>query len=248
MYMKLKIIRISPVRARTNLLSLLDNSIKELYEGSVVAITSKIISIADGDTVPIDGKTKNDFVAQQADYYLPAEVSQYNIFITITDNVLIANAGIDESNGDNMFIFWPKNPQKTANLIRKHLKDKFGLERVGVVITDSKITPLRVGTTGLAIGYSGFKPTHSYIGEPDLFGKPMRMTRASIVDGLAAAAVLVMGEGSESTPIAVIDDIDFVEFTSEDPSETEVAELTIDKSDDLYAPLFESVEWKKGQP
>lgn len=229
-----------------SLLQILDKHVKELPDESILAITSKIVAIADGDIASSQNKQKTDFVTSQADHYLPLEASRYGLYLTITNNVLIPNAGIDESNGDNIFIFWPKNPQKTANLVRKHLMNKFGLNKLGVVITDSKITPLRVGTTGLALGYSGFKPTHSYIGEPDLFGKPMRMTKSSIVDGLAAAAVLIMGEGSESTPIALITDVDFVEFVDHDPTAEEVASLTIDKQDDLYAPLLEAVKWQKG--
>ena len=47
------------------------------------------------------------------------------------------------------------------------------LKKVGVIITDSKTTPLRWGTSGVAISYSGFSPLKNYIGSPDIFGKEM---------------------------------------------------------------------------
>jgi F420-0:gamma-glutamyl ligase len=38
------------------------------------------------------------------------------------------------------------------------------------------------------------------------------MTKVNVADALAAAAVLVMGEGSEQTPLVVIGDVPFVTF------------------------------------
>lgn len=171
---------------------------------------------------------------------------KYNITISIKNNLLIPTAGIDESNGDGYYILWPKNPQKSANLIRQHLRNKFKLKKLGVIITDSKTTPLRWGTTGTGIGYSGFDPLNNYIDTPDVFGRHLRVTKANILDGLAAAAVVVMGEGDERTPIAVIEDIPFVRFVDNDPTDTELGNLEISIDDDLYAPLIKNADWHKG--
>jgi len=71
----------------------------------------------------------------------------------------------------------------------------------------------------------------------------MRVTRANIMDGLAASAVLVMGEGSEQTPMALIQDLPSIQFQSRNPTQDELDELQIAMEDDLYAPLLTSVDW-----
>jgi len=56
----------------------------------------------------------------------------------------------------------------------------------------------------------------------------------------------VMGEGSEQTPLAVIDDAPFVEFQDRDPTVAELEPLRVPPEDDLYAPLLEGVPWQQG--
>jgi dihydrofolate synthase / folylpolyglutamate synthase len=73
------------------------------------------------------------------------------------------------------------------------------------------------------------------------------VTKVNVVDALAAAAVLVMGEGSEQTPLAIISDLPFVTFYDRDPSMEELQQLRIAIDDDLYGPLLTSVRWRKGQ-
>lgn len=72
------------------------------------------------------------------------------------------------------------------------------------------------------------------------------MTSAAIADALGTAAVLVMGEGAEQTPLAVIEDIPFVKFQNRNPKKTELQKLQMPLEDDLYAPLLQAVKWKKG--
>jgi len=59
------------------------------------------------------------------------------------------------------------------------------------------------------------------------------MTRVSVADCLASAAVLAMGEGSEQTPIAVIEDAPVV-FTKRN----EKGKLKIAPKDDVYRPVM----------
>jgi F420-0:gamma-glutamyl ligase len=65
-------------------------------------------------------------------------------------------------------------------------------------------------------------------------------------DALAAAAVLVMGEGSEQTPLALIKDLPFIAFQDRDPSPEELAAAAIALEDDLYAPLLTRAPWQRG--
>ena len=231
---------------KQNLFEVLDRYLKTLRERSIVVITSKIVSICQGRVVKIKKVDKKELIKKEAEYFLPSEESKYNITLTIKGNLLLPTAGVDKSNGAGYFILWPENPQETANQVRKYLGNRFSVKKVGVIITDSKTIPLRRGTTGVAIAHSGFFALNNYIGKPDIFGRKLKVTKANILDALAASAVLVMGEGKEQTPLAIIEDIPFVKFQNRDPSEKELQDFYLNMADDLYAPLLKSVKWQKG--
>ena len=107
--------------------------------------------------------------------------------------------------------------------------------------------PLRAGVTGVAIAHSGFRALNDYIGTMDVFGHALRMTQVDVADALAAAAVLVMGEGSEQTPLAILGDLSFVTFQERNPSAEELQQLRMDPNDDLFAPLLQGVTWRQGR-
>jgi putative folate metabolism gamma-glutamate ligase len=229
-----------------DLLALLDEAILELDSGSVVAITSKIVSLCENNTVSFDETTKDDLLVQESHLFLPESFSKYGHHFTITNNTLIPMAGIDESNGDGHYVLWPKDAQSTANQVREYLKNRFNLARVGVVITDSTCHPMRRGTNGIMLAHSGFAALNNYVGKPDLFGRPFSVSQADIAGGLSAAAVLQMGEGSEQTPLAVLIDLPFVHFQDRNPTAEELQEVHIPIEDDLFAPFLTSVDWQKG--
>lgn len=229
-----------------SLTELLDESISELTDGSIVVITSKVVSLCENAVVPMDSANREDLIVQEADYYLPKTLSRYGHHFSIKYNTLIASAGIDESNGDGQYVLWPRDPWETANECRKYLKECFGVTNVGVIISDSTCQPLRLGTIGISIAHSGFKALRNYIDQPDIFGRPFDVSRANIANGLASAAVVAMGEGAEQTPIAVLSDMSFVEFEDTAVSADEIAELNVSLDEDLFAPFLTAVEWKKG--
>lgn len=226
---------------------ILDKYLAEVSEGSVVAVTSKIVSICEGRVVPVKGTDKDALIEEESQYYLAREENPYQVSLTITNDILAATAGIDESNAQDTYVLWPTEPVESANRIRRYLQKRFGIKNVGVIITDSKTSPLRWGVTALAIGYSGFEALKSYIDTPDLFGRPFKFEKLNIADSLATSASVVMGEGSEQTPIAVITDIPFVTFIQDDFSEEELSSLKISMKEDIFAPLLTSVSWKKGK-
>lgn len=231
-----------------SLTQLLDEYLTELKEGSVVAITSKVAAICEGRVVPIGSIEKDELVKNEADYYLPSKLSRYGFSFTIAHNTLIPMAGIDESNGNGNYVLWPKDPQKTANDARRHLNKKFGLKKIGVVITDSTARPLHWGTEGVAVSYSGFSPTNNYVGQKDLFGRTFKVSKSNIADSLAVAAVLVMGEGTEQTPIAVVEDIPFVDFQDRDPLKEELESFYISHlDDDLFELFLNNMGWQEGE-
>ncbi len=235
--------KISP---NEDLLAILDKYITKLPDKSVVAVTSKIVATTEGRVVKIEDVDKDELIKQESQYFLPRETNPYHVALTITNNTLIASAGIDESNADGNYILWPKNAQESANKIREHLVKKFGVENVGVIITDSKTTPLRWGVTAISIAFSGFEPLVDYIGKEDLFGRKFVFETMSVMDNLASAAAFVMGEGAEQTPISIISDIPHIEFSKRNPTQKEIDKLKISVEEDLYSPLLKSAPWKKG--
>lgn len=230
-----------------DILKLLEKYLIELPENSILAVTSKIVAICEGRVVPIEGTDKDKLIEEESQFYLPREENPYNVSLTITQDMLAATAGIDESNSDNTYVLWPLDPVMSANKIRKYLRERFGIKNVGVIITDSKTSPLRWGVTAMAIGYSGFEPLKSYVDTPDIFGRSFKFEKLNIADSLATSASVVMGEGSEQTPLAVITDVPFVKFVDNDASQEELAALRITMEEDIFAPIFKNINWKKGK-
>lgn len=232
--------------SNTDLLRVVDQALGKLEERSIVVVTSKIAAICEGRTVAVEDVDKSTLIEQEAERYLPAEMNKYHVALTIKNGALVPNAGIDESNGNGHYVLWPGHPYAVANQVRAHLRTRFALNQMGVIITDSHTTPLRWGVTGMAIGYSGFNPIKSYVGDTDLFGHELHYSTVNVADALAAAAVLVMGEGDEQTPLAVVSDLPFVTFQHDDPTPDEIRALRIDMEGDLYGPLLMGVAWLKG--
>lgn len=218
--------------------------ISELPEHSVVAISSKIIAICENEVLPLEGVDREELVKREADWYLHSENSKYRHHFTIKRNTIVGSAGIDMSNGDEHYILWPKDPQKNANDIREWLQKTYSVREIGVIVTDSTSTPLRRGAIGVGIAHSGFKAVTSYVGQEDLFGREMQLETANTAGGLAAAAVLAMGEGSEQTPIALISDIPTIEFSNANPSKEELVNTYLPLEDDLFAPFLANAPWQ----
>lgn len=230
-----------------SLTDLLAESIHDLPENSVVAISSKVVALCENRVVDIDTITRADLVKREADYYLPPEFSQYNYGFAITKGTLIASAGIDESNGGGHWVLWPKDPFASANSARQFLREKFNRKNIGVIITDSNcLPPLRRGTIGIVVAWSGFDALRDLRGTRDLFDHEFKVSVSAIAGGLAAAANVAMGEGAESTPLAIISEADFVKFVDHEPTPEDIAETFVDKEEDLYAPFLNSVKWQKG--
>jgi coenzyme F420-0:L-glutamate ligase/coenzyme F420-1:gamma-L-glutamate ligase len=124
--------------------------------------------------------------------------------LALKNNMLVANAGVDRKNApEGYVILWPLSPHESAERIRRKISAKTG-RHVGVLIIDSGISPLRMGTTALAIGVAGFKPIKDCRVERDLYGKRIHITRHSVADDLASAAHLVMGETTARVPAVLI--------------------------------------------
>ena len=155
----------------------------------------------------------------------------------------MAAAGVDESSANGKIILLPEDSFKASEAIRRQLKKHYRIKKLGIIVSDSRLLPLRAGVVGVALGYSGFKGVRDYRGTPDIFGRILKLSRTDVADGLATAAVLLMGEGAEQQPLAVITNAP-VEFQDK----IDQRELVINIREDIYQPLFEKIKkikWKK---
>jgi dihydrofolate synthase / folylpolyglutamate synthase len=243
-------IKTTVVKAGDELLSLLDNSIPSLAERSVVVITSKIVALCEGSVEPKqagDRAEKHALVRREAEYFLEPSQSKYDLMLTVKHSILAVNAGIDESNADNQYVLLPSDPYGSAQEIWQYLCQRFKLKELGVLIVDSKTFPLKWGTMGTALAHCGFRALNNKIGEKDLFGHEMQMTQVNVAEGLAAAAVLEMGEVAECQPLCLISDVSMVAFQHRPPTLEEINQLKISLEDDAYQPILTRAEWSSNR-
>lgn len=157
------------------------------------------------------------------------------VYVTLRDAVFMANAGIDLSNvPEGYAVLWPKQPWRWAREFRDALRAQFGVNELGVVVTDSHVVPFRKGVVGIAIAWSGIEGVESQVGKPDLYGKPLKYTEKAVADDLASAAILVSGETNEAIPFVLCADTPAI-FTDH---EFKGNEYFIAPKDDLYAGIY----------
>jgi len=222
--MQLFPIKTSIIQANDNLVEILISSMKgqkiEPRDGDILVVSSKVVALSEGriinyKTVKPSEKAKSlakkydlepgfvELVLQEADKVFDGVK---RAILTMKNNIFIANAGVDHSNApEDYAILWSKNPSLSADNIRKEVKKKLN-SSIGVIISDSHCSPLRTGTTGFALATSGFDAVIDERGKQDLFGNKMRITQRAVADGLASAAVVVMGETDEKIPAVLIRD------------------------------------------
>jgi coenzyme F420-0:L-glutamate ligase len=230
--------KITPIKTRVfreneDLTAFILKYVKSLEENSVLVVTSKIVALSEGRTVIYESELqKTNLIKKESDFALKTKYT----WLTIKDGMILASAGIDESNANGKLILLPKDSFKSTEVLRKKLKNKFKIKNLGVLITDSRLMPLRAGVVGVALGYSGFKGIKNYIGKKDIFGRKLEMSKTDIADSLATAAVLCMGEGKEQQPLALITNppIAFTEKTNK-------KELLINLREDIYKPMFDKL-------
>ncbi len=228
--MKVRPIRTRIFKERENLVTFITQHIPTLKEKSVLIVTSKIVALGEGRTAVHENLlTKQKLIQAESDFAIPTKY----VWLTLKDGLVVASAGIDESNADGKLILLPKDSYKAAAQLRTALMKKYRVKNLAVIITDSRTVPLRAGTTGVALGYAGMKGIRDYRGTPDIFNRPFKFSRTNVADGLSTAAVVVMGEGNERYPLAVIEHapVIFTERVSRN-------ELKIPLEDDIYLPFI----------
>jgi len=218
----------------------------EISSGDVIVISHKILSKSEGRIVELAKvkpsarairlarRTSKDarlvqLILNESRHIV--KVARGILLVEARQGIVCLNAGIDKSNveGREAYCLLPKNPTLSAKCIAKQIADRTG-KSVGVVVADTYSRPFRTGQSEFAIGLSGLDPFVDYRGSRDLFGNVLRFKRVSIADELASAAELVMGQGDEGVPVAIIKGANRIL----DPSNGASSSLTMRKDRDLF--------------
>ncbi|MFX1275505.1 MAG: coenzyme F420-0:L-glutamate ligase [Promethearchaeota archaeon] len=229
----------------------------ELKEKDIVVFSEKVIATSQGrvinlkDVKQISNKAKDlakeydmderfvELILQESSMILGG---MQHVILAKTHDFLIANAGIDQSNaGLNNVVLLPSDLKTVVWDYWKILKNEFSVKDLGILIADSRVQPLRVGTIGIAIATAGFEPIEDCIGQPDLYNRHLEITKRAVADDLASAAQFLLGEGNQQTPVVIIRDVN-VEFTSNPQTKTEMA-----PEECLYMNIFARYLQEKNQ-
>ncbi len=211
------------------------NQTKELMEGDIIVIAEKVIAMSQGRVInlfeikDISGEAKKlakeydmderyvELILQEASMIVGG---MKHVILTKVNDFLIANAGIDQSNaGPGKVVLLPKNLKEVVWSYWRELRKEFRIKDLGVIISDSRVQPLRKGTIGIAIATAGFEPIEDLRGHPDLFGRPMEITMRAVADDLTSAAQFLLSEADQQTPIVIIrgSNVEFTEYPKTTP-------------------------------
>jgi len=193
----------------------------EFEDGDILAVTSKVISKAEGriinltevipssEAIKLGEETKRDprlmhlLLAESKEIIRSSEQA---IIVEHNLGFICANAGIDHSNvqgpygnKEDWFLLLPKFPDYSAEKIREYIKKATDKE-IGVIIIDSHGRPWRKGTVGVIIGTSQVPALIDLRGKTDMFGYHLKISEISAADELAGAASLLMGQADEKIP------------------------------------------------
>jgi len=209
----------------------------------IIVIAQKIVSKAEGRAVRLDSVTPGkDALALAKKSGKDARLVQLILSESktiirqsgnriITENnlgIIMANAGIDQSNIDDGYaLLLPENPDDSATRIGRKIGAALGLD-VGIVIADSAGRPWRKGVVGLAIGVYGIPAVLDIRGSVDLNGRELLATEVGVADSIAAAAALLMGQGNEGNPVVLLSGLAY------ERSSSSASDILRDKDSDLF--------------
>jgi coenzyme F420-0:L-glutamate ligase/coenzyme F420-1:gamma-L-glutamate ligase len=195
-----------------------------LESGDILVVAQKIVSKAEGrivdlaTIVPSPEALKCAQMVNKDPRHVEVVLRESQQVLRLTPNALItvhrlgfvmANAGVDQSNveragdEDGTVLLLPEDPDASAAALKSAIDAEWGVP-VGVVISDSFGRPWRKGVTGVALGAAGVPSLRNLVGQPDLFGRALRVSEHAAADDIASAASLLMGQGGEGLPVVHI--------------------------------------------
>ena len=187
-------------------------------DGDILIISESIVATSERRVVCLDDINPGDLARSLAARYKkdPREMELIlresdeivggipGVVLTMNRGFLYPNAGIDNSNAPpGHVVLFPADPAGSAIAIRERMAKG---KKIGVIIGDSRTHPLRLGCVGVALACSGLEAVEDARGQKDLFGRELKITRKAIADNLVSAAQIVMGEGDEGIPAAIVRD------------------------------------------
>ena len=218
-----------------------------VQEGDVIVVAQKVFSKAENrlsrlrEVVPsrraqelakTTGKSPRfvELVLREAAKVLKA--SHEVLLVEDKRGLICINAGIDKSNveGRGNFALLPENPDESAKECRLEMKKLTGVN-VAVIVCDTYSRPFRRGQVNFAIGAAGINPFRDYRGTRDLFGQVLKVKNVAVLDEVAAAAELLMGQGKEARPVVVFRGLSGVVEICDGGS---TKSLQISKEEDLF--------------
>ena len=179
-----------------------------LADGDILAITSKIVSKAEGRVQrAAEGQaggasSLRDAAVEKETVRVVASKGAARIVET-RHGLVLAAAGVDNSNSEpGTVVLLPEDPDASARALRAALAGRLGVQ-IGVIITDTLGRPWRIGQTDTAIGLAGLVPILDHRGRTDPYGNPLEVTMPAVADEIAAAADLAKGKLGK-TPVAIV--------------------------------------------
>jgi coenzyme F420-0:L-glutamate ligase/homotetrameric cytidine deaminase len=187
-----------------------------LEDGDIIVISESALATTEGRVTNLDEVSPSSLAIDLAARYSkdPREMELIlresdeivggipGVVLTLKGGFLYPNAGIDHSNAPPGFVvLFPANPNRSAFEIRRRMSCG---KKIGVIIGDSRTHPLRLGCVGVALGCDGIEPVEDARGQKDLYGRELLITRKAVADNIVSAAQIVMGEGDEGVPAAIV--------------------------------------------
>jgi coenzyme F420-0:L-glutamate ligase/coenzyme F420-1:gamma-L-glutamate ligase len=163
-------------------------------DGDVVLVTSKVVSKAEGRSVPgadRDAAIEAELAEPGARVVArrgPTTIARTRLGLTL------AAAGVDASNVERgSVLLLPLDPDGSARVLRRAVAERTGAN-IGVVVTDTAGRAWRTGQTDIAIGAAGITELDEHAGRTDGYGNELAVTAPALADELAGAAELAQGK------------------------------------------------------
>ncbi|WP_200263349.1 coenzyme F420-0:L-glutamate ligase [Streptomyces sp. HSG2] len=197
-----------------------------LVDGDVLVVTSKVVSKAEGRSVPA---TDREAAIDAETVRVVARRGRLRV-VENRQGLVMAAAGVDASNTPTgTVLLLPEDPDASARRLRDGVRAALGVT-VGVIVTDTSGRPWRAGLTDMAIGAAGVRVLDDLRGASDGHGNPLGATVVATADELAAAGDLVKGKLA-GLPVAVVRGLDHL-VDAEDG--TGARALVRDARDDMF--------------